>query len=102
MSTLTGVGACSKPALIMSLGFAARSKAKFRRILFLTSGGAYCSGLDVAHYESAVIAEVAARNTERIPIDVVCIALAGDAVSEGWLKKLAADSGGGYSLLVVK
>jgi len=94
MSTQTGQGTCSKPALLQSLNFANQSTAKRKQIIFLSDGRQTCNGQDETTYEKALLGEVSARNTQRVHINSILIGT--DWIDENFMRQLAAANNGKY------
>lgn len=91
MSTQPGSGSCSKPALVQCLNVANQSTARRKSIIYLSDGFQCCPGFDCLQSGKDALAEVTARNTQRIRIDAVCI---GRDVDEAWMRSLAQQNGG--------
>ena len=98
-STTPGHGSCCKPALIQALSYANQSSAKRKIIIHLADGFTTCPGSDATQYGQQTLAEVTAKNTQRVHINTICIGPSGQ-VDEDWMKKLAAQNGGSYSRIV--
>ena len=87
-----GPQSCSRPSLIACLTFANQSTAKRKLIIHLSDGMNYCNGQDLSVYNQETLNEVAAKNTQHVKINTICIG--SDTVDEAWMKKLADQNGG--------
>jgi VWA domain-containing protein/dockerin type I repeat protein len=97
LSAQTGHGTCPRPALLSALDLAEKSTARFKEIVFITDGDTLCPGItDGVTYQNETLAEVTARNTAGVAIDVIGV---GSSVNDGWLRELAAQNGGSYSVI---
>jgi len=92
MSATPGRGSCSKPALLACLQFASQSSSKRKVIIHLSDGVNKCNNLELTAYNQEILAEVAARNTQRVKINTICIG--SDHVDEEWMRKLAFQNNG--------
>jgi hypothetical protein len=95
-----GRGSCVKAGLSAALDYAEYSKADRRVILYAGGGETDCPGCDPAVYGKSTLAEVEARNSARVEIDVVRFSepcpMLGDAAEREWAKNLAALNRGSY------
>jgi uncharacterized protein with von Willebrand factor type A (vWA) domain len=91
MSTQTGHGTCSKPALKACLQFANQSSAKEKIIIYLSDGHNTCNGADEASYTQQLLAEVAATNTQHVKINTLCF---GGNPDENFMRTLATQNNG--------
>jgi von Willebrand factor type A domain-containing protein len=92
MSTTPGHGTCSKPALEACLQYANQSSAKEKVILYLSDGHNTCPGSDENVYKQQVLAEIAAKNTQHVKINTICIGT--DYVDEQFMRTLATQNNG--------
>ncbi len=99
MSTSPGSGSCCKGGLLTALTYANQSTSKRRLIIHLADGWTHCPGHDRVVYGQQTLAEVSARNTQRVQINTICIGAAGQ-VDESWMRKLAAMNNGAYARIV--
>jgi hypothetical protein len=87
-----GPQSCSRPSLIACLTFANQSTAKRKLIIHLSDGMNYCNGQDLSTYNQETLNDVAAKNTQHVRINTICIG--SENVDEAWMKKLADQNGG--------
>jgi len=99
MSTTTGHGTCSKPALQQCLSYANQSSSKRKVIIYLSDGFQTCPGFDGTTYGQECLNETTQKNTSRAHINAICIGPAGQ-VDEAWMRKLAAQNNGSYARVV--
>ncbi len=92
MTVTPGHGSCSKPSLIAALQFANQASSKRKVIIHLSDGQNYCNSMDKDQYDQQILAEVAAKNTQRVKINTICIGT--QDVNEAWMRKLAFQNNG--------
>ncbi len=92
MTVTPGAGSCSRPSLIAALQFANQSSSKRKVIIHLSDGQNYCNGMDKDQYDQQTLAEVSAKNTQRVKINTICIGT--QDVNEAWMRKLAYQNNG--------
>jgi len=92
MSITPGHGSCGKPSLLAALQFASQSSSKRKVIIHLSDGQNYCNNMDKATYDQQILAEVSAKNTQRVKINSICIGVSD--VNEEWMRKLAFQNNG--------
>ncbi len=91
MSIASGYGSCSKASLLAALQFANQSSAKRKVIIHLADGHNTCPGNEESVYAQQTLAEVSAKNTQRVKINTICI---GADADENWMRKLAFQNNG--------
>ncbi len=99
MSTSPGSGSCCKAGLLTALTYANQSSSKRRLIIHLADGWTHCPNHDRVVYGEQTLAEVTARNSQRVQINAICIGAPGE-VDESWMRRLAAQNNGSYARII--
>ncbi len=97
MSTSPGSGSCCKAGLLQALTFANQATSKRKVIIHLADGMTTCPGHDRTVYGQQTLAEVTARNTQRVQINAICVSSPGAEADEAWMRRLAAQNNGSYA-----
>lgn len=91
-----GGGSCVQQGLIQALKYANLSSATRKVVVYLGDGGGHCNGADQATYLRQTLGVVRSQNYQRAQINAIGV-LDVSAISEDFLRNLAASNGGTYT-----
>ena len=95
-----GAGSCPQQGFIVALGFADRSNAARKAIVYIGDGGGACMGGNEDQNLAQTLEVVTQRNQSSAQIHCIGVLMEGQELGEQFLKDLAAKNGGTYRELI--